>query len=141
MVGKPGQIRANTTGNTFEQEFRFALEIGHVTLGYQGKTHPAVFWTDWRGNAPDMSSGSDAGSYLRRIDSCSPQLKAQGPSRTCNESKEEGRTRQTSNSSLRRTARVRSGAMTQTLWQEVLCVRGPLATRCLGEGFGVMDPG
>ena len=36
-----------------------------------------------------MSSGSEAGSYLRRIDSCITQLKAQGPSRTCNESKEE----------------------------------------------------
>jgi len=31
----------------------------------------------------------DAGSYLIRIDSCITQLKAQGPSRTCNESKEE----------------------------------------------------
>ena len=30
-----------------------------------------------------------AGSYLRLIDSCITQLKAQGPSRTCNESKEE----------------------------------------------------
>ena len=29
------------------------------------------------------------GSYLRHIDSCITQLKAQGPSRTCNESKEE----------------------------------------------------
>ena len=36
-----------------------------------------------------MCSGSEAGSYLRLIDSCIPQLKAQGPSRTCNESKEE----------------------------------------------------
>jgi len=33
--------------------------------------------------------GSDAGSYLRLIDSCITQLKAQGASRTCNESKEE----------------------------------------------------
>ena len=32
---------------------------------------------------------ADAGSYLRLIDSCITQLKAQGPSRTCNESKEE----------------------------------------------------
>ena len=32
---------------------------------------------------------TDAGSYLRLIDSCITQLKAQGPSRTCNESKEE----------------------------------------------------
>ena len=30
-------------------------------------------------------SSSEAGSYLRRIDSCITQLKAQGPSRTCNE--------------------------------------------------------
>ena len=29
------------------------------------------------------------GSYLRLIDSCITQLKAQGPSRTCNESQEE----------------------------------------------------
>jgi len=32
---------------------------------------------------------TEAGSYLRRIDLCITQLKAQGPSRTCNESKEE----------------------------------------------------
>ena len=37
----------------------------------------------------EMCSGSEAGSYLRLIDSCITQLKAQGPSRTCNESKEE----------------------------------------------------
>ena len=36
-----------------------------------------------------MCSGSEAGSYLRLIDSRITQLKAQGPSRTCNESKEE----------------------------------------------------
>jgi len=30
-----------------------------------------------------------AGSYLRLVDSCVTQLKAQGPFRTCNESKEE----------------------------------------------------
>jgi len=34
-------------------------------------------------------SGSEAGAYLRLIDSCITQLKAQGPSRTCYESKEE----------------------------------------------------
>ena len=39
----------------------------------------------------EMCSGSEAGSYLRRVDSCITQLKAQGPSRTCNESKEETR--------------------------------------------------
>ena len=32
---------------------------------------------------------TEAGSYLRLIDCCITQLKAQGPSRTCNESKEE----------------------------------------------------
>ena len=36
-----------------------------------------------------MCSGFEAGSYLRLIDSCINQLKAQGPSRICNESKEE----------------------------------------------------
>ena len=36
-----------------------------------------------------MCSGSEAGSYSRLIDSCITQLKAQGPSRTCNESKDE----------------------------------------------------
>jgi len=37
----------------------------------------------------EICSGSEAGSYLRLIDSCITELKAQGPSRTCNESKEE----------------------------------------------------
>jgi len=37
----------------------------------------------------EMCSGSEASSYLRRIDSCITQLKAQAPARTCNESKEE----------------------------------------------------
>ena len=36
-----------------------------------------------------MCSGPQAGSYVRRIDSFVTQLKAQGPFRTCNESKEE----------------------------------------------------
>ena len=34
-------------------------------------------------------SGSEAGLYLRFIDTCITQLQAEGPSRTCNESKEE----------------------------------------------------
>ena len=37
----------------------------------------------------EMCCGTEGGSYLRLIDSCITQLKAQGPSRTCNESKEE----------------------------------------------------
>ena len=36
-----------------------------------------------------LCSDSEAGSYLRLIDSCFTQLKAQGPSRICNESNEE----------------------------------------------------
>jgi len=36
----------------------------------------------------EMCSGSETGSYLRPIDSCITKLKAQGPSRTYNESKE-----------------------------------------------------
>jgi len=39
--------------------------------------------------ASSTCRGSEAGSYLRLIDFCSTQRKAQGPSRTCNESKEE----------------------------------------------------
>jgi len=38
---------------------------------------------------PASAQSSRTGSYLRPIDSCITQLKAQGPSRTCNESKEE----------------------------------------------------
>ena len=38
---------------------------------------------------PPLCSGYEAGSCVRLIDSCITQLKAQGPSRTCNESKEE----------------------------------------------------
>jgi len=37
----------------------------------------------------EMCSGSEAGSCLRLIDSCITQLKAQGPARTLNESKED----------------------------------------------------
>ena len=37
----------------------------------------------------ERCSGSKAGSYLRRIDSCITQLKAQGPAGTCNESKQD----------------------------------------------------
>ena len=37
----------------------------------------------------EMCCGTETGSYLRLIDFCITQLKAQGPSRTCNESKED----------------------------------------------------
>ena len=36
-----------------------------------------------------MCSGTETGSYLRLIDSCITQIKSQGSSRTCNESKED----------------------------------------------------
>ena len=36
-----------------------------------------------------MCCGTEVGAYLRLIDSSITQLKAQGPSRTCNESKKE----------------------------------------------------
>jgi len=41
----------------------------------------------------EMCGGSEAGSYLRLIDSCITQLKAQGPSWTCSESKDEKKRR------------------------------------------------
>ena len=37
----------------------------------------------------EVCCGTEAGSYLRLINSCITQLKAQGPSRTSNESKDE----------------------------------------------------
>jgi len=44
--------------------------------------------TPWRVWATVQSQGART-LYLRLMDSCITQLKAQGPSRTCNESKEE----------------------------------------------------
>jgi len=52
-----------------------------------GFTVQSCSWPDSRGDG--FGSGSEAGSYLRLIDSCITQLKAEGPSGTCNESKEE----------------------------------------------------
>ena len=40
-------------------------------------------------NSAQLDPVTEAGSYLRLIDFCITQLKAQGPSRICNESKEE----------------------------------------------------
>jgi len=45
---------------------------------------PSTAWT----YVTEMCSGSEAGSYLRLTDSGITQIKAQGTSRTCNESKE-----------------------------------------------------
>jgi len=64
--------------------FKAHRRVYHSTLGWrviQKKYgHTALK------SRPDASG---AGSYLRLIDSCITQLKAQGPSRTCNESIEE----------------------------------------------------
>jgi len=47
-------------------------------------------WSEREGwGVGHLTSGSEAGSYLRLIDSCITQLKAQRPSRTCNERNEE----------------------------------------------------
>ena len=48
---------------------------------------------DQNNDSTEMCSGSETASYLRRIDSCITQLKAQGPSRTYEESHEEERIR------------------------------------------------
>jgi len=54
-------------------------------------TRKREFKPPWReaGSDPPAQRGSEAGSNLRPIDSCITQLEAQGPYRTCNESKEE----------------------------------------------------
>ena len=55
--------------------------FGNIISGYPGAMCPA------RWNRCVVVT--EAGSYLRLIDFFITQLKAQGPSRTCNESKEE----------------------------------------------------
>jgi len=53
-------------------------------------SHSEGGWGLWiLGSLGLQITRSEAGSYLRLIDSCITQLKAHGPSRTCNESKEE----------------------------------------------------
>jgi len=65
------------------------VEMCHVLKRACWQSHglKRAFWDVKRCLFGD--SGSEAGSYLRRIDSCITQLKAQGPSTTCNESDEE----------------------------------------------------
>ena len=61
----------------------------------RGAQKPQVFRTPRRqvgGIGSRLFSCSEAGSYLRLIDSCNTQLKARGPSRTCIESKEKRHT-------------------------------------------------
>ena len=59
---------------------------GGAGAGSGGQREPRQFKNN---HFTEMCCGIEVGSYLRRIDSCITQLKAQGPSRTCNESKEE----------------------------------------------------
>jgi len=73
-----------------------------------------------------MCSDSEAGSYLRLIDSCTTQLKAQGPSRTCNESKEEG--------SGRCLAKKVSETLADTR-REVACPSRRVWCTCKGKGW------
>ena len=54
----------------------------------------------------EMWSGSEEGSYVRLIDSCITQLKAQGPSRTCNESQEDEEKKKRPRARLRRLPRL-----------------------------------
>ena len=74
----------------------------HVTSPFQAFGHGlTVYWETVRVTSTNLTIQRskyalfssqvepEAGSYLRLIDSCINQLKAQGPSRTCNESKEE----------------------------------------------------
>ena len=68
------------------EEVAVALVLEERALG-QIQHLPEIRFKD--NHFTEMCSGSEAGSYLRLIDSCITQLKAQGPSRTCNESKEE----------------------------------------------------
>ena len=62
--------------------------LGSRVIKKKKKTREECAWL-----SPEVDGegcgGSEAGPYLRFIDSCITQLKAQGPSRTCNESKEE----------------------------------------------------
>jgi len=81
------------------------------------------------------------GPYLRLINSCITQLKAQGPSRTCNESNEEERRNQMGED-LAYSKMVYS--MADLMQEEGFSCRPSLAsTRYLvqGEGFRVQDLG
>jgi len=54
-----------------------------------GKVNESQFWQTTPHFRGAWQTGDEAGSYLRLIDCCTTQLKAQGPSRTCHESKKE----------------------------------------------------
>ena len=62
---------------------------GRGRVGRHSELRRSLLATEWiRSHLTQICSGSEAGSYLRLIDSCITQLNAQG-SGNCNESKEE----------------------------------------------------
>ena len=71
---------------------------------------------DARHHFTEMCCGTEAGSYLRLIDSCTTQLKAQGPSRTCNESKEEEKSGRHYARHIVASAPTRLGERERTVW-------------------------
>ena len=84
--------------------------MSEVPLECSAGTNPRWWCGPQRGSAAEysfknnhsteVSSGSEAGSYLRLIDFCITQLKAQGPSRTCTECKEEKKEKYENNREL-----------------------------------------
>jgi len=68
------------------------LGFGFQVQSVGCRVYPGVHSVFWPRSPHSASSWHlQTGSYLRLIDSCITQLKAQGPSRTCNESDEERR--------------------------------------------------
>jgi len=101
MNTHPDEIASSSNSNSSHLEMEGALWYisGRtvVTVRVTGLRKRVVWWTR-RAHALDCVRGASvpgckvapaAGSYLRLIDSYITQLKAQGPSRTCGESKEE----------------------------------------------------
>ena len=69
-------------------------QVMDTTSGYEPRTEASGYRS--RANTAHVRQSrtdSGRGSFLRFIDSCITQLKAQGPSRTCNETKEEEESR------------------------------------------------
>ena len=80
-------VMIRCTGLAFEFPFPGG---GHTADAGGARAHPHRVGRDaCRPRRRARSHPGVQGSYLRRIDSCITQLKAQVPSRTCNESKEE----------------------------------------------------
>ena len=85
-------MRQDTTllGRTFSPFDLSEVEVSPGVLEALAFAFPSAARSKGKNNhCTEMCSGSEAGSYLRLIDSCITQIKAQEPSRTCNESKEE----------------------------------------------------